>query len=227
MWYENHLHEDEEPYWFNDWKAFKQLLEYHFGEANAEHTAERRIRELHMKTNDTVISYITKFHTVCNNLKWNDAAITAEFRRGLSSRLKDDLAKVEYEHLDLMGLQALVIKLDDRYQERQTERATDRPEGRRDMNIRTATRIEPRATSTSVARRNPPTLRPFGNGTPPVKPLPLDTDGHVNTNEKQRRANLGLCAYCGEKHHIEDCTKKPNLRSSYASFSVQGFQEGI
>lgn len=232
-WYENLVDQLEEPAWFHDWTLFRSTLDYHFGEINPSHAAERKIRTLHMTERDTVINYITKFRTYSGKLDWNDKAITAEFRRGLNGRIKDDLAKVDYEDLDFASLEQLVIKIDARHQERRLERDHERhgseePRPRPSRDDARNPRRSPTSTNQprpTVTTTNQTIVVP--NRTPAAKTnLPLDSKGKVTEEEKARRARLGLCGYCGGKHTIDECTVKPktNLRSSTTTFSVQGFQ---
>jgi hypothetical protein len=237
-WYENIVDQPDEPAWFHDWTLFRTTLDYHFGEINPSHAAERKIRNLHMTERDTVINYITKFRTYLGKLDWNDKAITAEFRRGLNGRIKDNLAKVDYEDLDFANLEQLVIKIDARHQERRMERDHERhgnadevrPRPHREDGRPSTRRSSPTTTNIGYLK---PTVTTTSQTTvstskqPPSKTnLPLDSKGKVTEEEKARRARLGLCSYCGGKHTIDDCTVKPktNLRAATTTFSVQGFQ---
>lgn len=236
-WYENIIDSEIEPDWFHNWSIFRTTLDYHFGEINPSHAAERKIRTLIMKDSESVITYITKFRTYSGRLNWNDSAITAEFRRGLSSRIKDDLAKVDYEDLSFTGLEQLVIKIDSRQQERRMERdlesrtkpaddkakpRDDRKNNRRnDRNDRHRDSSDPDASRASKPSSG--STRPASDG----HNLPLDNQGKVREDEKARRKRLGLCDYCGSNQHkIDDCDVKPknNLRASTTTFSVEGFQ---
>ncbi|KAI5479165.1 hypothetical protein MNV49_004025 [Pseudohyphozyma bogoriensis] len=228
MWYENHLVSDTEPDWFYDWNLFKSVLKEHFGEVNATHAAEHKIRSLSMKGNDTLINYITKFHTYSNVLNWNQGALTAEFRRGLSSRIKDDLAKVDYDDYDLAKLKQAVIKIDARLTERQEERhyeSGSAPTSGRNSSRTSASRSDTRSETRSAAPARQAIVGYRPQGTPSATPLPLDRSGKVTPEEKKRRADLDLCSYCGDKHKVDACPKRPrtNLRAARATFSVQGF----
>ena len=229
-WYENIVDSAVEPSWFNNWTEFRTTLDYHFGEINPSHAAERKIRTLTMKGNESIITYVTKFRTYSGRLNWNDAAITAEFRRGLSTRIKDDLAKIDYEDLDFVGLEQLVIKIDARHQERRMERESERlthpddqtsKEERKNGNPR---RSKPSSSDNIVAT----TTTTSTTKERPVKDnLPLDAHGKLTEEERARRKRLGLCDYCASNQHkFEDCDVKPksNLRSATTTFSVEGFQ---
>lgn len=236
-WYENFLELDEEPAWFHDWKLFKDELQSNFGLINAAPEAERQLRLLKMRSDQHVVEYITNFQTQANRLNWNDEALLSQFRQGLPSRIKDELARVPTRDLDMLQFREVVIDIDERYWERVAERKNESNhtevirETRRDPGstkstytkvttkdpASTRSKYDPkRSVSTTVTTYNPDKAQD--------KPLPLDSAGHVKQAEKERRAAKGLCAYCGDKHNIDDCPKRPAramARSSKATFSIQ------
>lgn len=240
-WYENILDLDDEPAWFNNWADFLQELEKQFGDVNVQAAAERKIRTLHMSTGAQVVDYITKFNTQANCLDWNDSAKASEFRRGLAPRIKDELARLPYGHeLGWLGLQDACINIDNRHWEREAERTNDarsRPSAhttapvrpvinnfgyspivrpRNNNNFRTT-----RPISTPWRGSNSPAGRQHNSG----RPLPLNSEGKVTEEEKQKRMRDGLCLYCGTAGHIlNTCPKRPapgTARMADATFEVE------
>ena len=234
QWYQNALELDEDPLWFDNWNLFKNELQSQFGEVNIEATAERNIRTLNMKTSDNITTYITKFHTLANNLQWNNEALVSEFRQGLAGRIKDELQHVERDHWTLNDLEARCLKIDYRYWERQNERGSETHEPRivqktttthqQTTNFRNR---DPRSNDPRPPRSNVEKTTTISTNLPP---LPLDKTGHVTSAERQRRIDKGLCHYCGGSHKIDDCPKKKdtgnyqraNTRMATATFAIQG-----
>jgi hypothetical protein len=232
QWYQNFLDLDEDPLWFDNWSLFKKELQAQFGEVNVEATAERNIRTLNMKHGDQITTYITKFHTFANNLAWNDEALVSEFRRGLAPRIKDELQHVDKDNWTLRELQDRALRIDYRYWERQNEKGSEHSDHR--PIIKTVTTSSQKTIIPRDHRREVRQERSTRTSYPAAKPsstLPLNQDGHIKDDERQRRIDKGLCLYCGDsKHLINDCPKKPkddrfpraNTRMATATFAIQG-----
>ena len=240
-WYKRYLEAIDEPDWFDSWELFKDELTRNFGPKNLKATAERDIRELSMKPNHEVVTYITKFHTFANHLKWNDESLVAEFRRGLASRIKDQLTIAYPTVTDwtLRELEEAATTIDYRYWERSAERdienrgtsTTNSGSGDRSKKSGESQRSyksqtprhdarSPSFTPKSTSSSKPKTSFDKLKGKTDQKDLPLDKHGHVTAEEKERRAKLGLCGYCGGEHKYDDCDKKKSYARALTTFTI-------
>lgn len=223
QWYQNFLDLDKDPAWFDNWKLFREELSKQFGEVNAEAVAERNIRGLQMRTSDSIVSYLTQFHSYANLLAWNDEALVSEFRRGLAGRIKDELAHLDRDQWTLHDLEARCIRIDHRYWERQKERTFEVSDNRPSK----ATSSTPTTTTTQRAPSKAfQSARPK-TSTTAASILPLDESGRITADERQRRIDNNLCHYCGGPHRLDNCPKKPtssktNVRQATVSFNVSG-----
>ncbi|CCO35826.1 hypothetical protein BN14_09946 [Rhizoctonia solani AG-1 IB] len=73
-------------------------------------TAERKITSLVQST--TTAAYATEFCTILMSLDWNDAALRAQFYKGLHWHIKQQLAQKETQPQDLEELIATAIHID-------------------------------------------------------------------------------------------------------------------
>ena len=189
-----------------------------FGEPDEVASAERDLFDLKMKENQHVSIYITKFRSLSTRLDWNDAALAAQFRKGLPDRLLDLLAAREVKPITLTEIMDVSLALDLRYHERQHEKKkstplnsnTPNPNPKGKDSSKSPDRQNSSGTSSNQSNKsNPSKPNPPKPNTPNNKPmLPLGEDGHLKSNEKERRQRLGLCLYCGDKHSLEECPKR-------------------
>ncbi|KAK3526680.1 hypothetical protein QTP70_031470, partial [Hemibagrus guttatus] len=127
-----------------------------------------------------VTEYAIQFRTLAAKSGWNEQALLAAYRQGLSPQVRLHLAA----HEDAIGLERLIqlsIRVATRLQSC-VHRSQDqsRPYNRRD-------RPEP---------VSPPEPAPE----PAPEPLQLGTT-HLNPTERQRRLTQSLCLYCGDPGH--------------------------
>ena len=198
-WYENHLVAKAEPAWFSNFQQFEEQLKENFGEINESATAERKIRRLRMSGSEKINDYITTFNTYANSLDWNESALISEFRVGLPSRIKDELARLHDDDFDtLKELRDACIRIDFRHWDREMERSNEnRSESRppaKTYQKPTSTFV--RSTTTQTSNSRDPrfqrrTTQNYSSSTAkpkiysqPFKPLPLDTTGHVTSTER-------------------------------------------
>ncbi|MBW0499404.1 hypothetical protein O181_039119 [Austropuccinia psidii MF-1] len=101
----------------------------------------------------------------------------------------------------------VTLELDTRYHERQKEKnhyQEKKPEA-------------PRSSSSHKKKKN------FQKRDKPHSSL-LNKDFKLMNSEKERRIKEGLCTYCGGKHSLESCIKRPQnkLNQSSGKFPNQG-----
>jgi hypothetical protein len=105
-----------------------------FGDSNLQRSAEFRIDALRMADHGAIALYITNFRTSAAETGWDQEALRFAFKKGLASRILDELAKMDVDPT----LEALIVaskKIDDRHWERGRERklfsSTPKPPGER------------------------------------------------------------------------------------------------
>ncbi|KNZ63136.1 uncharacterized protein VP01_11835g1, partial [Puccinia sorghi] len=76
----------------NNWDRFKQQLFTLFGDPNEVRNAEFKLNSLSMKDNGKASTYIAQLQTLQSRVDWNNAAFAFHFRKGLLSRITDQLA---------------------------------------------------------------------------------------------------------------------------------------
>jgi hypothetical protein len=164
---------------------FDKAFERAFFDPDEQRAAERKITTLVQTT--TTAAYATEFRTLLMSLDWNDAALRAQFYKGLHWHVKQQLAQKEDQPQDLETLIAAAIRIDN---------------VRRELEISRPPR-ENRTKSTVPAT----TTRPANTGTPRVDSDRLKADpNYVSEAERQRRRDEKLCIKCGKAgHRFADC----------------------
>jgi len=109
-WYQKHLtdflktvdnlddREDETTRLYSNYGTFKEEVISRFGVKNKERRAEQRLQSI--RQSGTVHEYAIDFQALAAETEWDDAALTAQFYRGLKDRIKDELMRTDrYEEL--------------------------------------------------------------------------------------------------------------------------------
>ena len=112
----------EETIVLDDWPLFVDRIESMFGDTNAEATAEFRLDALHMRENESISTYITKFRTLKAQLKWDDAPLRFAFRKGLAERVLDKLSLMETPLSSLSALIEAAQRIDNHHWDREREK---------------------------------------------------------------------------------------------------------
>jgi hypothetical protein len=121
------------------------------------------------------------------SLDWNDAALCAQFYKGLHWHVKQQLAQKEDQPRDLEALIAAATRINNVRQELEISRPARK------------NRTKPSATTS--------TARPASTGTPHTNPDRLKADpSHVSEAERQRQQDKKLCIKCGKAgHRFAEC----------------------
>ncbi|CCO36361.1 hypothetical protein RSOLAG1IB_01983 [Rhizoctonia solani AG-1 IB] len=161
-------------------EAFKRA----FFNPDEQRAAKRKITSL-IQTSTTA-TYATEFRTLLMSLDWNDAALRAQFYKGLHWHVKQQLAQKEDQPRDLEALIAAAIRIDNV----RCELEISRPPREN--------RSKPTATTTT-SRTNP--------GTPCIDSERLKSDpNYVSETERQHRRDEKLCIKCGKAgHRFAEC----------------------
>ncbi|MBW0481265.1 hypothetical protein O181_020980 [Austropuccinia psidii MF-1] len=174
-----------------------------FGYPNEVRKAEQELDNLRMKESGHVSLYIADFRSLISRIgDWGEKAYIHVYKRGLASRLLDQLASYP----------------DTRYHERQKEKGSHQEK-------------KPPATGSNSSRppQDSSTRRPHhkknqkGKQFKASKDKPhsslLNKDNKLIGSENERRIKEGFCTYCGGKNPIEKCFKRPQNRPG----SLRGF----
>ncbi|MBW0578257.1 hypothetical protein O181_117972 [Austropuccinia psidii MF-1] len=177
-----------------------------------------------MKESGHVSLYIADFRSLMSRIgDWGERAYIHVYRRGLASRLLDQLAGHPVTLDTLQELMDVTLELDTRYHERQKEKGGNQEK-------------KPPATGSNQSRppQNSSSKRPhqkknkegkqFQSSKDTTHAALLNKDNKLIGSEKERRIKEGLCTYCGGKHPIEKCFKRPQNKpgSSTGFLSKQG-----
>uniref|UniRef100_A0A3B3HYY0 CCHC-type domain-containing protein n=1 Tax=Oryzias latipes TaxID=8090 RepID=A0A3B3HYY0_ORYLA len=145
--------------------------------------------------NRRVTDYAIEFRTLASESGWNPAALTDAFLEGLSEELKDHLAPLELPS-SLEPLIALVIRIDNRLQDRRRGRRVDVSQFRGHPDVY----VQPSPHMSSVTPTVPPAA-------PLEEPMQLGR-GRLSPTERRRRMAAGECLYCGQRgHYCKNCPK--------------------
>ncbi|MBW0514667.1 hypothetical protein O181_054382 [Austropuccinia psidii MF-1] len=163
-----------------------------------------------MKEVGNVSLYISDFRSLVSRIgDWGEMALIQHFRKGLPSRILDQLASHSSIIDSLQDLMDVTLELDTRYHERQKEKShyqEKKPEASKSNSS------HPQNSSSSIQKRDKP------------HSSLLNKDFKLMNSEKQRRIKEGLCTDCGGKHSLESCFKRPQNKLTQPSgqFPSQG-----
>ncbi|CCO36955.1 Retrotransposon-derived protein PEG10 AltName: Full=Embryonal carcinoma differentiation-regulated protein [Rhizoctonia solani AG-1 IB] len=162
---------------------FDKAFERAFFDPDKQRAAERKITSLVQTT--TTAAYATEFRTLLMSLDWNDAALRAQFYKGLHWHVKQQLAQKENQPWDLEALIAAAIRIDNVCRELEISRP-------------------PRENRPKTTAATPHLVN---TGTPRVDSERLKADpNYVSEAERQRRRDEKLCIKCGKAgHRFAEC----------------------
>jgi len=220
--------ENEDPtYLLNSWSTFESQLFTLFGDPNELKKAEQDLDSLRMKDSGFALSYITDFRTLTTKISdWGERALMYHFRKGLPSRILDQLSVHQVPLNSLQDLMKATLDYDTRYHERVKEKQTHHPTSSsfKEKTSHSSPQVSSRPHQHKKKNFNRPQPQPQKKTFPssstssnPIRPL-LSRNGTLKAAEKERRVKEGLCTYCGGKHKLEDCSllKAKNASTSNA-----------
>ncbi|MBW0494681.1 hypothetical protein O181_034396 [Austropuccinia psidii MF-1] len=222
--YLSNISNEDPSYLLNNWKLFVSQLFTLLGDPNEVSKAEQDLDNLRMKESGHVSLSIADFRSLMSIIgDWGEKAYIHVYRRGLASRLLDQLASHPGTFDTLQELKDITLELDTRYHERQKEK------GGNQERKPPATGSNPsRPPQNSFPKRPPQKKNKKGKQSQASKDKThaslLNKDNKLISSEKERRIKEGLCTYCGGKNPIEKCFKRPqNTPGSSRGFpSKQG-----
>lgn len=241
-WFHSGLLVDPEPSWTTSWRDFQSEIRMRFGEMHSQVVHASKLAELRMGDKMRLSEYITRFTTHSSQLAWSDDALIHNFRRGLSPKFFDYLPLLEstLKPQTLHDWFALATKIDEvMYQQLLAQRPlklVDRHEKNKSGEKSTDPRRNHKKDKDGSDRSKDSSSKDKSNKNKNFKPksklsLELTKDGHLPTNERQRRIDNNLCLYCGAKDHkVAECKVKdgkPKTSSSKPTFSIKNKIEEI
>ncbi|MBW0470769.1 hypothetical protein O181_010484 [Austropuccinia psidii MF-1] len=126
----------------------------------------------------------------------------SHYRKGFASRILDQLTSHPSIFDSIQELMDFALELDTRYHERQKEK-NNFQEKKSEFSKYSSSHTQ-HSSSSSLKRKN---LMVHKRDKPHYSLL--NKDQKLMAYEKERRFKEGLCSYCGGKHNIEDCVKRP------------------
>ncbi|MBW0573006.1 hypothetical protein O181_112721 [Austropuccinia psidii MF-1] len=121
--YLSNIINQDPSYLLNPWKLFESQVFTLFGDLNEVRKAEAELDSLIMKEGGYVSLYIAYFRSLVSSIGvWGGRALIYHFRRGLASRILDQLVSHPSNIDSLQELMDITLELDTRHHERQKEK---------------------------------------------------------------------------------------------------------
>ncbi|MBW0582490.1 hypothetical protein O181_122205 [Austropuccinia psidii MF-1] len=186
-------------YLLNNWQLFETQLFTLFSNPNEVRKPEKELDHLRMKDSGQV------------------------YRRGLASRLLDQLPSHPGNFDSLQELMDITSEFDTRYHERQKEKVSHQ-ENEPPISGPNSSKHPQSSSSKKPYHRKNKKGKNFQVSKDKPHAALLTKDNKLIGSEKERRIKEGLCNYCGAKHLFEKCFKRPENRqvSSKGFPSKQG-----
>ncbi|MBW0535259.1 hypothetical protein O181_074974 [Austropuccinia psidii MF-1] len=142
--------------------------------------------------------------------------MVTRMKRGLASRILDQLASHPSSIESLQDLMDITLELDTRYHEGQKE-TNHNQEKKPEASKSNCSHAQNSSSSSHKKKKN------FQKRDKPRSSL-LNKDFNLMNSEKERRIKEGLCTYCGGKHSLESLFKRPQNKLTQVSgnFPRQG-----
>ncbi|MBW0549303.1 hypothetical protein O181_089018 [Austropuccinia psidii MF-1] len=139
---------------------------------------------------------------------WGERAYIHVYRRGLASRRLDKLASYPDNFDTLQELMDMTLELDNRYHERQKEKGSHQ-EKKSPVTGSNSSRPPQDSSSKRPHHKKNKKGKQFQASKDKPHSTLLNKDNKLIGSEKERRIKEGLFTYCGGKHPIEKCFKRP------------------
>jgi len=194
-----------------DWSLFVKGLNDMFGDPNVPLNAARTLEHLSMADNHLAQKYVIDFAHWAPLTGYNEIALANMFYNGLPSRLKDKISETGRPS-DFVGLRNLTLSLDRRYWERQAELSRSPKTHQSTSSSQTGGKASEQKTQSNPPQSTSSTRQPSAprqNSKPQeTKPSILNSAGRLTEEEKQRRKDNNLCAFCGASDHARPACPK-------------------
>ncbi|MBW0492718.1 hypothetical protein O181_032433 [Austropuccinia psidii MF-1] len=171
-----------------------------------------------MREGGHVALYIADFRSLVSRIRdWDEEALIHHFRKGLASRIMDQLASHPSNIDSLQDLMEVSLEPDTRYNEKQKEK--NHHQERKPEASKSNSSHHQNSSSSSHKKKNFHSQK----GDKPRSSL-LNEHFKLKGSEKQRILKEGLCTYWGGKHSLESCFQRPQNKLTQPSgkFPSQG-----
>ena len=224
-----------------DFDLFINEFRHVFGDREVVEMAEAKLFECRQRS--TVAMYVAEFQSLSVDVDWNEPALVAAFTRGLRSGILDEFARIGRPN-KLADCITLACTLDNRLTARAKEISNRNTTGQSSSNTsKNAGQSHAKASSKSLIERlgiafdehNKSLASRISADTKPSLESRISTDkkkssvpkGPLSTEEKERRANEGLCFRCGMKGHLRiDCPLNAKTAAASISVEIDGRRQG-
>ncbi|MBW0501583.1 hypothetical protein O181_041298 [Austropuccinia psidii MF-1] len=170
-----------------------------------------------MREGGHVSLYIADFRSFIPRIEdWGERGLIHHLRKGYPSRNLAQLASHPSIFDSLQDLIDITLELDTRYHEREIEKSHNQEKKPEVLNSNSS-RPQNSPSSSQKKKKN------FQKRDKPHSSL-FNEGFKLMNSEKKRRIKEGLCTYCGGKHSLESCFKRPQNKLSQPSgrFPSQG-----
>ncbi|MBW0570714.1 hypothetical protein O181_110429 [Austropuccinia psidii MF-1] len=172
-----------------------------------------------MKENGYVSLYIADFRSLMSRIgDWGERAYIHVYGRGLASRLLDQLASYPGNFDTFQELMEITLELHTRYHERQKEKGSHQ-EKKPPITGSNSSRPPKDSFSERPHHKKKNKGKKFQTSKDNPRSALLNKNNKLIGSEKEMRIKKGLCTYCGGKHPIEKCFKRPQKKP----WSSRGF----
>ncbi|MBW0511264.1 hypothetical protein O181_050979 [Austropuccinia psidii MF-1] len=207
--YLSNLTNQDSNYLLNSWNLFESQLIILFGDPNEVRKAEAKLDSVRMKEGGDVSLYIAAFRSLVSRIEnLGESALTHHFRKGLPSRILDQLASHPSRIDSLQDLMDITLDLDTTYHERQNEKSHPQEK-------------KPEASKSNSSSSSQKKKKNFQKRDKPHSSL-LNEYLKLINSEKEQRIKEGLFTYCGGKHSLESCFKRPQNKLTQQSGKFPG-----
>lgn len=186
----NGLAEDDDGILLS-YKTFMSTLEAIYGDQTQTEEVNYKLQRL--RQTGSMIDYIASFRSLSSRVQWNEPALVARFKDGLSDEVKLFLAP-QWHTLKKIKI---------------TQEAATTAY----LNHQSQARLRGRLHRAPIIQSRKPQV--LHQSPAPTGPAPMDLDAvrvrRLTPEEKQRRRDQGLCLYCGGSNHFaQACPLKKN-----------------
>ncbi|MBW0509061.1 hypothetical protein O181_048776 [Austropuccinia psidii MF-1] len=208
-------------YLLNNWHLLQTQLLTLFDDPNEVKKAEQDWENLRMKESGHVFLYVSDFRSLISRIEdLGERAYINVYRRGLASRLLDQLTSYPGNFDILQELMDITLELDTRYHERKKEKGSHQ-ENKLPVTGSNSSRPPQDSSSKRPHHKKNKKGKQFQASKEKPHSSLINKENKFIGSEKGRRVKEGLCTYCGGKHPIEKCFKRPqNKPGSSRGFTI-------